>query len=697
MKGKVLFILLLSASCLYGQERSNMRTADSLKRFNALNQLDEVIVTGQFEAQSARNSVYSIRTIGSEQIRLRGATSLMQILNTEPGVRFSNDLALGTSDISLMGISGKGVKILLDGVPMLDRGEIRESLGQIDVHTIDRIEIVEGPMSVSYGTDALGGVINIITKKSQASDVFSLSAKVQEESAGDEYSGFGNKGSHNQHVSAAYNRNRWSFTGTFSQNDFGGWKGQAADRELEWNPKKQLLGGGSVGYRHGGLNIWYRLNATDETISLLGRANPNNNLATDKDYISRRFFHQAQLDWKLGSALSFNGAASYTDYSRRTKTTSLNVLNGDRRLSLEPDAQAKSLFDHTFFRGTMQYRLSDKVSLQPGAEVNLNGSSGDRIQGSPEINDYALFVSSELKLWKGINIRPGIRMLRNSVYDAPPVIPSLNTHIMLGKKLDMRLSYARGFRAPSLRELYFEFFDASHSITGNADLKAEYSHSYNGSLTWHNESKGNTAVGVTLSSFYNVFSNLIEIGINADKPDASSYINIGRSKTTGGSVQGNARWRSLRGMLGFSYIGRYNRISEDEEFGGPLPQFTWSPEVNSNIIYTLPNAGASINLSYKFNGRLPAYYISEQDGERTLVGGRTSSYNLADLSIHKEIRKMTTLSFGVKNLLNVTRVSNTAIDSGSAHNSTGPSPVSYGRSFFLGLTFQWSKDLSNNK
>gem|GEM_PF-6850966 len=58
---------------------------------------------------------------------------------------------------------------------------------------------------------------------------------------------------------------------------------------------------------------------------------------------------------------------------------------------------------------------------------------------------------------------------------------------------------------------------------------------------------------------------------------------------------------------------------------------------------------------------------------------------------------MTTLSFGVKNLLNVTRVSNTAIDSGSAHNSTGPSPVSYGRSFFLGLTFQWSKDLSNNK
>lgn len=697
MKLNLLFILLLSAPCLNAQERNNKPTTDSLKRFNALNQLEEVIVTGQFEAQSARNSVYNIRTIGSEQIRLRGATSLFQILNTEPGVRFSNDLALGTSDISLMGISGKGVKILLDGVPMLDRGEIRESLGQIDVHTIDRVEIVEGPMSVSYGTDALGGVVNIITKKNTLPDAFSVRAKIQEESAGGEYSGFGKKGSHNQSVSAAFNRNRWSFTGTFSQNDFGGWKGQAADRELDWNPKKQLLGGGSIGYRHDGLNVWYRLNATDETISLLGKVNPNNNLATDKDYISRRFFHQAQVEWRLSPDLSFNGAASYTDYSRRTKTTNLNVLNGDRRLSLEPDAQAKSLFDHSFFRGTMQYRLSDKVSFQPGAEVNLNGSSGDRILGSPEINDYALFISSELKLWKGVNIRPGIRMVRNSVYDAPPVIPSLNTLIVLGKKMDMRLSYARGFRAPSLRELYFNFIDASHSIKGNTDLKAEYSHSYNGSLSWHTELPGNAVLGITLSSFYNLFSNLIEIGFSADDPDLNSYINIGRSKTTGGSVQSTASWKSFRGMLGFSYIGRFNRISEDEEFGGPLPQFTWSPEVNSNIIYNLPKAGTSISLSYKFNGQLPAYQILEQDGERMLSLGKTSSYNLADVSINKEIRKITTLSFGVKNLFNVTRVSNTAIDTGSAHNSVGPSPVSYGRSFFLGLTFQWSGNLSNNK
>src|SRR5690606_17844973 len=105
--------------------------------------------------------------INQEQIRLRGATNIQSVLNTELGMRFSNDLTLGTSDIELMGMSGQNVKILLDGVPVIDRGSTRESLGQIDINTVEKIEIVEGPMSVSYGSDALAGVINIITKKQQ--------------------------------------------------------------------------------------------------------------------------------------------------------------------------------------------------------------------------------------------------------------------------------------------------------------------------------------------------------------------------------------------------------------------------------------------------------------------------------------------------------------------------------------------------
>src|SRR5690554_7958706 len=115
---------------------------DTLKN----NSLEEVVVTGQFEPQSIKNSVYKVRTISSEQIRLRASTSVENILNTQLGMRFSNDLTLGESDIQLMGMSGQNVKVLVDGIPLVDRGATKQSLSQIDVNNIERIEVVEGPM-----------------------------------------------------------------------------------------------------------------------------------------------------------------------------------------------------------------------------------------------------------------------------------------------------------------------------------------------------------------------------------------------------------------------------------------------------------------------------------------------------------------------------------------------------------------------
>ena len=129
--------------------------------------LEELVVTGQYKPQTLKKSVYQVRVINNERIIQSGASNVQQVLNTQVGFRFAADNTLGTTDVQLMGMSGRNVKVLLDGVPMIDRGDTRESLNQIDVNSIERIEIVEGPMSVSYGSDALAGVINIITKKNK--------------------------------------------------------------------------------------------------------------------------------------------------------------------------------------------------------------------------------------------------------------------------------------------------------------------------------------------------------------------------------------------------------------------------------------------------------------------------------------------------------------------------------------------------
>ncbi|MFD1144186.1 TonB-dependent receptor domain-containing protein [Larkinella insperata] len=663
-------------------------TVQPLLLKEASRQLDDVVVTGQYEPQSLRQSVYQIRTIDRERIQLRGATNLISVLNNELGIRFSNDLVLGTSDIQLMGMSGRNVKILLDGVPMVDRGDTRESLNQIDINTIERVEIVEGPMSVSYGTDALAGIINIITKK-PGQERLSVTARLQEETASTEYRPLTGQGVHNQNLGVTWQRKGWNAYVGGTHNGFGGWRGLSTTRAKDWHPKEQLLGNVKLGYRNEAFTIWYRLDALNETIDAMGPANINTNQARDQNYITGRLTHQLQSDWKASEQWQINAILSYTDYSRRTQTTNIDLNTGRRTLSLGAGEQDLSLFDTKIFRATAQYRVSNAVSFQPGVDINLDAASGARILGSPSINDYAVFVSSELKPTSTITLRPGLRFIKNSVYDAPPVIPSLNAKVVLHKNTDLRFAYARGFRSPALRELYFNFFDASHSIKGNPDLKAEYSNSFNGSLTWRSITTPTLRLTSTLTGFYNDFHNLIDYGYDPASPGVMMTININRFKTTGGTLNNTLNAKNFQFTLGFSHVGRYNSLNENDR---ELPAFVWSPEVNSNLTYHLQKIDTKVSFFYKYTGRRPIYEtLMNSEGTATIHLAETAAYHWADFTVNKSLTKYLTLNTGVKNLFNVTRLNNTSGDVGGSHSTGGAVPLSYGRSYFLGLNFQWSQ------
>ncbi|MBD2752055.1 TonB-dependent receptor [Spirosoma validum] len=654
-------------------------------------QLNEVVVTGQYEPQSLKKSVYNVRVIDSERIRLRAAVNVMGVLNNELGFRFSNDLTLGTNDVQLMGMSGRNVKILLDGLPMVDRGDTRESLNQIDINSIERIEIVEGPMSVSYGSDALAGVVNIITKKPGA-ERLGITARVQEETANQDYNFLANQGVHIQNAGVTWQQKGWNASAGITNNTFGGWQGQSLGRTKDWLPKDQLFGHGKFGYRTDNTNIYYRLDALKENLLSQGPENENTHQARDQKYITYRYVHQLQGDWKLSDRLQLNGQASYTDYQRRTQTTILDVTTGRRTLSLGEGEQDLSKFASQTYRATVSYKVSSAVSLQPGIDINLDAASGARILGAPTINDYAFFVSSTLNPTANISIRPGLRFIKNSVYDAPPVIPSLNTKFALTKNLDLRLAYARGFRSPALRELYFNFFDASHSLRGNPNLKAEHSNSFNGSLVW----QGSAWFKSTLGFFYNVFNNLISYGTDPSDPRIQMNINIDKFKTTGATLENVFSWKDLSATVGFSYIGRYNNLltaPDTTMYANQVPSFLWSPEVNSNFTYVLRKIDTKLSLFYKYSGKRPTYLATvNTDGEVRATLTEIAPFHWADFTITKGLGKCLTLTTGIKNLFNITRLANTSTDTGGAHSSSGPAPVSYGRSYFLGLTFQWYKN-----
>lgn len=684
---KSFYLLSVLCVCFSVSLKAQDSRLDSIKSSS----LDEVVVTGQFAPQSMSESVYRVRLITNDQIRLRASTSVENILSNQLGVRFSNDLTLGESDIQLMGMSGQNVKILVDGVPIIDRGATKQSLSQIDINNIDRIEVVEGPMSVVYGTDALAGVVNIITKKAKSDDNLIVSLRVQEETAGEEYSTFQNEGIHNNNLSVGWVKNGFNATVSGSRNNFGGWQGNSVGRALDWNPKEQWIASGSIGYRNQKSNTWYRLDYLDEDIYSPGVLNELNLRAVDKNYLTSRYTHVLQSNWSINNQLGFSGSLSYQDYERATRTMRHDFKNGTSELSTGDGEQDVAAFTSFVFRGTMQYKLNEMVSFQPGIEINSSKGSGQRIDGDPVINDYAFFVSSEVKPLEWLNLRPGLRFINNSVYDAPPVIPSLNAKVNLNKDFDLRAAYARGFRSPALRELYFVFFDSNHSIQGNENLKAEYSNSFNTYVSWHGQNFGGVNLTSTVGGFYNEFDNLIDVGVDAENNSINTYINIDKFRTIGTLFENRVEWKDLTATLGLSYIGRYNRLSEEET---NTPSMTWSPELSSDLMYHIPKWKMGVNLFYKFNGARPSYETQIlSGGELATRRASIAAHHLADLSVNKSINKYITLIGGVRNLFNVTRIDNTSLGGDGAHNeATGSVPVSYGRSFFLGLNLQWSKN-----
>jgi outer membrane receptor for ferrienterochelin and colicins len=681
IRSAFLFSIAFSCSTMFAQQ-------DSLFHKN----LEEVVITGQYKPQTLKKSVYQVRVINKERISQSGATNIQQVLNNQIGFRFSTDNTIGTTDVQLMGMSGRNVKILLDGVPMVDRGDTRESLNQVDVNSIERIEVVEGPMSVSYGSDALAGVINIITKKNKINGL-TVTAKLQEETAGSEYHPFSYRGVHQRNIAVDYKKNNWGFAAGGSHNDFNGFGGDAYGRDKVWLPKEQWLGNAKISYDKGPLNIYYRIDALHEDILDKGAINYNNYKAIDKRYTSNRYTNQLQGSYTFNKNLQLAVTTGYTDYTRRTKTTRHDFEKDTDELTTGEGEQDISTFTSFVFRSSVQYQLSNKISIQPGIDINREASKGERILNSPVITDYAAFISAEIKPTAAINIRPGLRFIKNSVYDAPPVIPSINSKISLSKQLDLRLAYAYGFRSPALRELYFYFVDANHNVVGNPNLKAESSNSFNGSVNWMAIAKNKLSYSVSVAGFYNEFNNQIDFALSSPTSNQYTYFNVNKSKTLGGTVENKFSYSNLEATVGFGYTGIFRKLYDEKDYvKEDNREFLWSPELNAAVTYNLEILKTKFNLFYKFTGKRPQLVTGKNTtNQPVLLIAETDAYHLADFTTNTRINKFISLSAGVKNIFNVTNINNNAAASTSVHNAGYALAIGYGRSYFAGINFQWNK------
>ncbi len=646
-------------------------------------EMDEVVITAQYSPRRVDQSIYNVSVIDNRKIREKGATTLSELLNNELSVRISNDASLGSS-MSIQGLSGEHVKILIDGVPVIGRLYGNIDLSQINMQNVDHIEMVEGPVSVIYGSNALAGAVNIITRENTRSKLMAWQDSYLE-----------SVGVYNFDLGTAGNFGKHSFSLSGARNFFGGYSEVDTSRSKRWKPKLQYNLDGYYMFRTAHLKLKLDMNLFDETIQNKGNLLRDYYFekAFDTYNYTRRWSQRLQGDYDLAEGRKINAIVANSRYRRirntflKDLTTLSEILSGD---STQHDTTG---FGAWLFRGTYtEEKPSGKFGYQAGTDINIESGEGERIGGGREtIGDYAFFASFRYEPFSTLTFQPGLRYGYNSRYRSP-LVPSFN--IRWGDKPGnniLRASYARGFRAPSLKELYLYFVDINHNLRGNPDLKAEYSHNVN--LTWdHTIDRRYNKYGFRAGIFFSGIHDKIDLlPDNQNQSDSVyTYINIDRFRSFGTNLK-------LRYSLhprftletGISEIGRQYIT---ERGGGNRSDIYYSTDITSTASYYWLSRRIRFLASYKYNGRHPELQPVE-DGEIAVF--MLKPYHIMDVTATKPFwQDRIMLGLGAKNLFdyNSVKVGGSSA-SGGIHVSEGGSDrlVGWGRSYFISLSINFSK------
>lgn len=666
----------------------------SIVRFRQLETVT-IVGTGNYIARLPEKSVLPITSISARQIQQLGVRNAAELLNTILNIQVQQDNILGAG-ISLQGLSGQNVKILVDDVPMIGRLNGNIDLSQINLRNIERVEIIEGPASVLFGTDALAGVINFITKKSITnSSSTAPTSKAVNCQTNYHYESVGH---HNLDASISYTNNHGRFWQTLmldgGRNAFLGWSPADTSRWKQWKPRIQYFGNLKYNFGIDKMRFGYSGSFFDEFMLNRGvPLKPYNINAFDDHYLTRRQTHSGSANVDLGKDYSLKFIVSYNDFQRIKNTYYRDLTDLSSTLTGNDGDQDTTKFSLITARGALIRAAKDKINFETGYDLNIETSSGLRLRNkTQQISDYALFSSAEWTVFEhdteggkksSLVIRPGLRWSYNTSYQAP-ITPSINIKWDISPSWVARACYARGFRAPNLKELYFYFVDINHNIRGNEQLLAERSHSTNISLFGKKAFKDKIAARVEIVGFFNDVHNLITLAqtraVENGTPEFG-YVNIGRVQTLGSRINGSLILQNLTIAPGANWLQRRSQfVKKGEIFAAN------NMEYRLNVMYELKPYQLTINFLVKHTGRQQGF-VADENNKVAIT--QISPYTMSDITMMKPFCKdHIKVNIGIKNLMNITNIQAQTV--GGAHTEGGGSTaIATGRILFSSVMIQF--------
>ncbi len=700
--------LLLAFFSIILSAQNDSIPKDSIK----VNQLDEVIVTGQYSRQSVKKSVFDVTVITRKDIIQQAGNNLADVLNQALNITIIPNASTGKSEVQLFGLDSQYFKILIDNVPIINDEGLGNStdLTQINLDDVEQIEIVEGSMGVEYGANAVSGIINIITKKTSKYK-WSIIPYIQEETVGDEYN-LSTKGRHIKSIKIGHNISDNLYADVLvTANDFKGkWNDRKGEHYVEndglrgydWLPKKQFTTKALINYSKGTLNAFYKFEYFNEEVkrfdaivreNYMPATETTNPTSSDEIFTSNRFYHHLNFLGKIKNHVDYNISLSYQQQKRNAEFYNYRIRQEEKFDINNFEYESRKGF---YSKGTLSnFLTTDKLNFQAGYELSAINGYSSSLAGTYEsdnikrkLDSYDFYASSEIDFTDKFSVRPGARVLFSSKFDTQAAI-SLGTKYLFNNGIEARVTAGTSPRLPNYDELYTYFVDINHDVRGNENLNPEQGISTFLHLKrtfWFNDNI--TKVASKFSVWYIDVKDRIELTIVNETPLAYQYTNIDTYKTWGTSLENTLKHKNLSFGLGATLSGYSKVINSSEDYND---DYLYSFQLNANISYNIPKYDLVFSAYYKLNGAQYLYVQKVDENDNTiLVRGKQDGFSWLDASVKKAFLKNKSLeiTLGARNILDVKSVETTATQGGAHSGPPSTIQLGYGRSYFLKILYK---------
>jgi vitamin B12 transporter len=511
---------------------------------------EPVVVTATRSEEPLEQIGGSVTVVPDATMRAQEHRAVEDALRAVPGVEIERSGSPGKlSTIRIRGADPTQVQVLIDGVRVKSANSGDFDLADLTLDGVDRIEVVRGPQSTLYGADAIGGVVNVITRRPRGAP----SAFVDVEA--------GNYDTYRERIGAAGEVGPWFFTLGVSRLDFGG---QFPNDEHDLTSTNAKVG---------------RALPNQGEVSLVGRFSDGHRgipFAT----VFPDFDPDREQDDRL-LLLSLAWRQPWTDWyesSLRLSTVDEALTFRDRPDPAHPFGFRSDL--STVRREAEWYHRITVASIDVvtlGAEYrNEQGES----QGSFDrtVDSWALVAQNQLRLFERLFLTAGVRHDGNSAFEDKTTARAAVSYLVAATDTRLKASWGQGFRAPTFNELFFPAFPPCPPF-GNPALRPEESESWDAGVEQHLWDR-RVRVGVT--AFRNDFDDLIQSTLLDPANFCSQAQNVGRARTQGVEVEA-----SVTPVEGLTLAVAYTHTdTEDRTTGQPLRRFapnrlavsaTWEP------------------------------------------------------------------------------------------------------------------------